>query len=326
VVTIDVTPYCTTDSLMNIEMLACEIARYYYHSHQPKICLSLNHEGFDITHNGLEVAVKNIADHLGISYNKISFVTNDMLAKSDIFECKYIGWNEALIYMQRLMNHSSVTEITPSIDFPQDHTYCQLLSRADNNRMYGYLKHKNFIYKDRSYTSFHHNPLAVNDTKVQCLAFALEYNDVYNNILQDLPYSDLGLHESYPITLGKHYDIDFWTNVYKNVSIELVYETVTTDNTMYVTEKTWRPIQYGRLFMVAGSKGFEQRLKDMGFDIFDDILDKSYDNKSDYIRIDMMYESLRQFMQSNIDCNNFKERFIANQTLLKEMIENERLL
>lgn len=313
-VTIDVTPYCTTDSVMNIEILACEIAS---HSLEPKICLSLNHEGFDITHNGLEEAVKNIADHLSISYDKISFITNDMLAKSHLFKCNYIGWNEALTEMKSQ---------TPDIVFRKEHTYCQLLGRADNNRMYGYLKHKNFMYKERSITSFHHDPMAVKDTTVQCLNFALEYNNAYNNILQDLPYSDLGTYESCPIILGNINDIDFWTNVYKNISIELAYETVTTDNTMYITEKTWRPIQYGKLFMIAGSKGFEQRLNNMGFDIFDDILDKSYDNQSDYIRIDMMYESLRKFMQSDIDCNTLKDRFVANQNLLNEMIENERLL
>ena len=319
-VTIDVTPYCTTDSVTNIEILACEIAKHFHNSIDQKICLSLNHEGFDITHNGLESAVKNIADHLSIPYETISFITNDMLAKSDIFECEYIGWNEALVAMKGL-------KIPADIDFPKQHTYCQLLGRADNNRMYGYLKHKNFLFKDRSVTTFHHDPMAYKVTPVQ--EFALEYINEYKNILEDLPYSDFQkTYGKHPINLGNQYDVDFWTSVYKTVSIELAYETVTTDNTMYITEKTWRPIQYGRLFMIAGSKDCEQRLKDMGFDIFDDILDKSYDTQSDYVRIDMMYASLKKFMQSNTDCNTLKDRLQANQTLLNEMMDKdfERLL
>ena len=30
--------------------------------------------------------------------------------------------------------------------------------------------------------------------------------------------------------------------------------------------------------MIVGSNNFEQRLRDLGFDIFDDIIDKSYDS------------------------------------------------
>jgi hypothetical protein len=45
----------------------------------------------------------------------------------------------------------------------------------------------------------------------------------------------------------------------------------------FLTEKTFKPIKHGQMFFVAGPAGGLQQLRDMGYKVFDDILDNSYD-------------------------------------------------
>ena len=112
---------------------------------------------------------------------------------------------------------------------------------------------------------------------------------------------------------------DIWNSIYKDVSIEIVCETNTTADTFFVTEKTFRPIAYGRLFMVIGSPEFEQNLKRMGFDIFDDIIDKSYDTESSYIRIDAVFKSLGELLRNPVDMQALLPRLLTNKRVLENL-------
>ena len=309
-VTIDVTPYCGASFIKNIEQLAIEM----YKNRKQQICLSLEYEGFDITHNGLENAVKNIADIAGIPYNQISFLSSDRLAKSNIFKCEYIGWNDLFTALKNNPVHAE-------IHFPEQKTYCQLIGRADNNRMYGHYRHTTYKHKDKGLATFHHDPKYYNDTDVECLDFVLEYNKEYKQMHEDLPYSDVGEYIKPPIIFGNMEDAEFWNTLYKNISMELAYETITTSKTFYLTEKTIRPMQYGKLFMIAAGKYYEKYLEELGFDIFSDVIDKSYDKEEAYIRIDMMYNSLTKFLTSNFDCNSLTERLQYNQKLVMDLSE-----
>ena len=76
--------------------------------------------------------------------------------------------------------------------------------------------------------------------------------------------------------------------------------------------------------MIVGSNNFEQRLEDLGFDIFDDIIDKSYDSDLDYIRVDNVYKSLNNFLLKDINLNNLKFRLENNQKRLNDMLTQER--
>jgi hypothetical protein len=110
-----------------------------------------------------------------------------------------------------------------------------------------------------------------------------------------------------------------WDEIYNDISIEIVCETNTTADTFFVTEKTSRPIAYGRLFMVIGSPEFEQNLKQMGFDIFDDIIDKSYDTESSYIRVDAVFNSLGELLCNPVDMQALLPRLQANQRVLENL-------
>lgn len=64
--------------------------------------------------------------------------------------------------------------------------------------------------------------------------------------------------------------------------IHLTTET-TVLNRIFITEKTWKPIAAGQLFLVLGNPGTIAHLRDCGVDVFDDIIDhNSYDNILDW--------------------------------------------
>lgn len=311
-VTIDVTPYCTATNTYQIELLAVEICKNIDHDIQ----LSLDYEGFDITENGLESAVQRIVDRLEIPYKQISFLTNDMRAKSNIFKCKYIGYNEAIRWMKPRI---------PNLVFPNEKRYCQLVKRPNNTRMYAFHKHLTFGYNGKGDVTFHFNPIDENDLHREYLEFQLEYPKEYAQFKGILPYNSRRYPK--PKKFGvEDQEYDFWDDFYKGVSIEIVLETVTTSNTFYPTEKTFRPIQYGKLFLICAGRHYEKYLEDLGFDIFKDILDKRYDEQENYLRIDSMYKSLFNFLRSPLDCNELKTRLHNNQLLLDKLIREEDIV
>jgi hypothetical protein len=48
-----------------------------------------------------------------------------------------------------------------------------------------------------------------------------------------------------------------------------------------VSEKSWKPLFSGQLFLILGPLGIIRYLKDIGVDVFDDWLDHDYDQETD---------------------------------------------
>lgn len=52
---------------------------------------------------------------------------------------------------------------------------------------------------------------------------------------------------------------------------------------IFITEKTWKPIASGMLFLIFGNPGTVAHLRNLGVDVFDDIIDHQlYDNELDW--------------------------------------------
>jgi hypothetical protein len=101
------------------------------------------------------------------------------------------------------------------------------------------------------------------------------------------------------------YHTDGWgytTNAsvaHKNCYVDLVTES----NLMYhqITEKTWKPMLSGQLFLILGATGIIKHLRETGVDVFDDFIDHSYDNEPDVIkRIKMIVGSLHD-LEKNVE-------------------------
>ena len=75
------------------------------------------------------------------------------------------------------------------------------------------------------------------------------------------------------------------SHLFKNVFLNVVNETHQPDDLVFITEKTYRSINYCRPFVINGDSGSLQYLKEMGFKTFDKFWDESYDTDDDHTKI-----------------------------------------
>lgn len=96
-------------------------------------------------------------------------------------------------------------------------------------------------------------------------------------------------------------DCDINHEAYNNSYINLVTET-TVISKLFVTEKIWKPIASGQLFIALGSEGTIDYLREQGVDTFDDIIDHSYyDNEPDWkIRVFKLHELIDNLVKEDL--------------------------
>jgi hypothetical protein len=82
---------------------------------------------------------------------------------------------------------------------------------------------------------------------------------------------------------------------YQETYVNLVTETNIRRSTPMLSEKTFKPIVAGQLFILIASPGAVQFLRDIGIDTFDDIIDHYYDTVIDpRSRIDLALDQIDQ--------------------------------
>lgn len=314
---IDVQSYISVNSLENMHMLASKIIK----NKDKKIVLSLGDEGYNITKNGLEVAVKQICDYNLIPYENVVFESGDILENSHYFKHLYIGYNgDAVRYEFENQNYS--------YQVPSSFKYGLFYARPDDCRLYSFYKHISSINCSNGLATMHFDP--GNVTPVSALnrisEFVINYPSGWEFVKKYLPYSDFGQILKWSIIDHNNYH-DFWHKTYSNIALEIVSETIVDEGSFFITEKTLRPILHGRLFMIIGSPGFEKKLKSIGFDIFDDIIDKSsYDQLLKFYRINRIYDLL-DILLNKYDLQlmkKLKSRLEKNSKLMKEFILDEK--
>lgn len=69
---------------------------------------------------------------------------------------------------------------------------------------------------------------------------------------------------------------DLYTRSWFHIVVETHYDADQSGGT-FLTEKTWKCIKYGQPFVIVAPAGTLQHLRDMGFRVFDRVLDNSYD-------------------------------------------------
>lgn len=68
----------------------------------------------------------------------------------------------------------------------------------------------------------------------------------------------------------------FFADSYCNISIETMFDYDQSGGVL-ISEKTFKPIKHGQMFFVAGAAGSLQCLRDLGYRVFDSVLDNDYD-------------------------------------------------
>jgi len=94
---------------------------------------------------------------------------------------------------------------------------------------------------------------------------------------------------------------DLSHSAYADSYINLVTETTVIPK-VFVTEKTWKPVATGQLFLIIGNPGTVDYLRTQGVDVFDDIIDhKYYDNELDWqTRITKVHELVEDLIQQDL--------------------------
>lgn len=81
---------------------------------------------------------------------------------------------------------------------------------------------------------------------------------------------------------------------YKNCFMQLVSES--TIDTFFLTEKTATPLLYNKIFLTVGSKDFHANLVDMGFKLYDNLFDYSFDSlDNDWDRMEGLINNIKRY-------------------------------
>lgn len=98
-----------------------------------------------------------------------------------------------------------------------------------------------------------------------------------------------------------------------------------------ISEKSMKPLAWGQLPLFLCFKNQVQKIRELGFDVFDDIIDHSYDNVDDpNLRIQMVIDELEKLcnLYTVADLQQYKQanmhRFIKNRQKTLEFFQNEK--
>jgi hypothetical protein len=104
--------------------------------------------------------------------------------------------------------------------------------------------------------------------------------------------------------------------VYGSSPVNIVNETEYFSVTGIVTEKTLLAIASEQIPIVIGHKGIVDQCRRMGFDMFDDLVDTSYE-EFDYLdRVEQAILRNKDLIQGNIDLAPYKHRLERNREYL----------
>jgi len=274
---IDLTKYCGSVRHWNTHLLALEIAQ---NKNRP-IEFDLSHEHWDVDINGIHSVIQDCFKNLNID-QPIVYVRDRIRTISKIYK-----------YMLRSRDwYSPCSRIG----------YGQFYARPTYERLYCHYKHLTWQHHNLGIATFHFNldSISVLDgcDFVEFLWDEPKKWEMLKSI--GLPYADIESTFDESGKLSMHgADLKNYNSLmqaYKKICVEVVCETNTEGKTYFITEKTLRPMLNGCIPLIVANTGYEGYLKSLGFDMFDDVLDKSYDNDTGAIRIEKVYNVLEDIL------------------------------
>ncbi len=168
-------------------------------------------------------------------------------------------------------------------------TYLSLINKS-------YFKEMVFTFGNRQYCQDNLNEIVLTEEEKQ------EFDSLNHNIkFLDNELTDIDLSVNHP--------------AYQETYVNLVTETTIKHSTPMLSEKTFKPIITGQLFILIASPGAVQFLRDLGIDTFDDIIDHHYDTVVDpRTRIKLALTQLDQLDRLDLKSiyNQIKPRLIKN--------------
>ena len=117
----------------------------------------------------------------------------------------------------------------------------------------------------------------------------------------------------------------YHVNSYCNIVMETHFDADQSGGA-FLTEKTFKPIKHGQMFFVAGPAGSLQVLRDLGYRVFDSVLNNSYDLETDHTQRWMALTRSIYFAQSELPdlFDQCRDDIEHNQQLF-QAVKTERL-
>jgi hypothetical protein len=103
--------------------------------------------------------------------------------------------------------------------------------------------------------------------------------------------------------------------VYSSCHVNIVTETLYYRPGI-ITEKTLFAFMALQIPIVIGHKGIVQQCRDLGFDMFDDIVDNSYDDLPDFIRWREALKKNKKLLVESVNRTEIMDRLLKNQEYL----------
>ena len=104
--------------------------------------------------------------------------------------------------------------------------------------------------------------------------------------------------------------------VYGRAAVNIVTETLYEFAPGIVTEKTQFAIAAGQIPIVIGHRGIVEDCRAMGFDMFDDLVNTSYDYMSNEVRVEQAILLNQDLIQGRIDLAPYQDRLRRNREFL----------
>lgn len=123
---------------------------------------------------------------------------------------------------------------------------------------------------------------------------------------------------SYATYRGTENDDNFirLRSVYGSCAVNIVTETEYDTTPGIVTEKTLMAIAAEQIPIVIGHQGIVQHCRELGFDMFDDLVDTSYDSLPNDQRVEQALWRNQDLIMGKIDLAPFRERLKRNRIFL----------
>jgi hypothetical protein len=110
--------------------------------------------------------------------------------------------------------------------------------------------------------------------------------------------------------------------IYGSTAVNIVTETQFFEPTGIVTEKTLHAVMAEQVPIIIGHKGIVEHCRQIGLDMFDDLVDTSYDAVDGVARISAAIELNRDLIAGRIDLAPYKQRLQRNREyVLWELVD-----
>lgn len=213
----------------------------------------------------LEIIDKWIQD-IGIPHKSVYYIHGNLLIDDIIqkkgLKFKGIGFNEFDIWLdyKQMPSHSVKFNVKDSKYLYL--SYNRNLTRGHRIKFCATLMDSNLL----------------NDGKISVGNFDLhQHRDNH-------PSSDK-LHSLTPIEIDKTIDYNLANDItfdnYESTFVSIVTESLVFEDTLFISEKTWKPIYVGHPFIIYGNRHTLKYLKSLGYKTFDKWWDESYDDEID---------------------------------------------